>query len=46
MYTRQLDMKADKQELYHLKQEILSKADKADIDMYVLAVQNQKMEFE
>lgn len=31
-------MKSDKQDYFNLKQEISSKADKTDIDMYVMAV--------
>lgn len=33
-------MKTEKQEFFSLKQELSSKADRADIDMYVMAVQN------
>jgi hypothetical protein len=29
-----------------MKQELTTKSDRADIDMYVMAVSNQKMEFE
>jgi hypothetical protein len=35
---RLLEGKSDKQEYYLMKQEITLKADKSDIDMYVMAV--------
>lgn len=35
---KQLEGKTDKQEMYILKQDLVMKANKADIDMYVLAV--------
>ncbi len=33
-------MKIDKQDFFALKQELSTKSDKTDIDMYVMAVQN------
>lgn len=39
-------MKSEKQDFYTLKTELSTKSDKTDIDMYVMAVQNQKLEFE
>lgn len=35
---RQLDGKAEKQEIGHLGQEVMKKADKKEIDLYVMAV--------
>ena len=43
---RQLDNKADKQELFSMKQDISGKAERADIDVYIMAVQNQKLEID
>lgn len=43
---RLIEAKTDKQEYYQVKQEMAAKAERADIDMYVLAVQNQRLELE
>ncbi len=41
---RRVDCKAEKNELVLLNQDLSKKSDKTDIDMYVMAVSNQKLE--
>jgi len=43
---RLIESKTDKQEYFQIKQELTTKAERADIDMYVMAVQNQRLELE